>query len=73
MPVLHISQIGLRSVSGAHFRDISGVGALAKIVALLRRAGRSVDVVGDNEASADIVDTFAWRDKTGVEMGVVPH
>ncbi len=33
-------------VTGAHFWDISGVGALDKIVARLRRDGRTVEVVG---------------------------
>lgn len=60
-------------VSKAHFWDISGVGALDKIVARLRRDGREVEMIGYNEASADIVDRFALHDKTGVEMGVVPH
>lgn len=60
-------------VSAAHFWDISGVGALDKIVARLRRDGRTVEVVGYNRASADIIDRFALHDKTGVEMGAVPH
>ncbi len=60
-------------VSGAHFWDISGVGALDKIVGRLRRDGRTVEVVGYNRASADLVDRFALHDKTGVELGVVPH
>lgn len=60
-------------VSRAHFWDISGVGALDKIVDRLRRAGRNVAVIGYNEASADIVDRFALHDKTGVELGAVPH
>jgi sulfate permease, SulP family len=60
-------------VSMAHFWDISGVGALDKIVARLRRDGRDVEVIGYNKASADLVDRFALHDKTGVEMGVVPH
>ncbi|MFC6620091.1 SulP family inorganic anion transporter [Novosphingobium panipatense] len=60
-------------VSGAHFWDISGVGALDRIVDRLRREGRSVDVIGYNRASADIVDRFALHDKTGVETGAVPH
>jgi len=55
------------------FLDISGVGALDKIVARLRRDGRTVEVVGYNRASPDIVDRFALHDKTDVEMGVVPH
>lgn len=60
-------------VTGAHFWDISGVGALDKIVARLRRDGRDVEVIGYNRASADIVDRFALHDKTGVEMGLAPH
>ena len=63
----------LIDVSAAHFWDISGVGALDKIVAKLRREGRSVEVVGYNRASADIIDKFALHDKTGVEIGMVPH
>lgn len=60
-------------VSGAHFWDISGVGALDKIVARLRREGKAVEVIGYNRASADLVDRFALHDKTGVEIGAVPH
>ncbi|AMK20164.1 MULTISPECIES: SulP family inorganic anion transporter [Sphingobium] len=60
-------------VSGAHFWDISAVGALDKIVARLRREGQMVNVIGYNRASADIVDRFALHDKTGVEIGTVPH
>ncbi|MCB2079996.1 MAG: SulP family inorganic anion transporter, partial [Novosphingobium sp.] len=59
--------------SRAHFWDISGVGALDKIVARLRGEGREVRVVGLNQASADIVDKFALEDKTGFELGIVPH
>lgn len=60
-------------VSAAHFWDISGVAALDKIVARLRRDGREVEVVGYNQASADLLDKFALFDKTGVEMGLTPH
>ncbi len=60
-------------VSAAHFWDISAVGALDKIVARLRREGRSVDVIGYNRASADLIDRFALHDKTGVEIGLTPH
>lgn len=63
----------LIDVSGAHFWDISGVGALDKIIARLRRDGCTVDVIGYNRASADIVDRFALHDKTGVESGLAPH
>ncbi|MEH3104742.1 MAG: SulP family inorganic anion transporter [Sphingomonas phyllosphaerae] len=60
-------------VSAAHFWDISAVAALDKIVARLRRDGALVEVVGYNEASADLVDRFALHDKTGVELGITPH
>ncbi|MEL0210585.1 MAG: STAS domain-containing protein, partial [Novosphingobium sp.] len=60
-------------VSQAHFWDISAVGALDKIVARLRRDGRDVSVIGYNAASADIIDRFALHDKTGFELGAVPH
>jgi len=60
-------------VSAAHFWDISAVAALDKVVARLRRGGARVEVVGYNRASADIVDRFALHDKTGVEMGIIPH
>jgi SulP family sulfate permease len=63
----------LIDVSAAHFWDISGVGALDKIVAKLRRDGQGVEVVGYNRASADIIDKFALHDKTGVEIGLAPH
>ncbi|MGK6321784.1 SulP family inorganic anion transporter [Sphingomonas sp. DT-51] len=60
-------------VGGAHFWDISGVAALDKVVARLRRDGRKVEVIGYNRASADLIDRFALHDKTGVELGAVPH
>jgi SulP family sulfate permease len=63
----------LIDMTAAHFWDISGVAALDKIVARLRRDGRDVEMIGYNQASADIVDRFALHDKTGVEMGAVPH
>ncbi|SEJ76537.1 sulfate permease, SulP family [Sphingomonas sp. OV641] len=60
-------------VTAAHFWDISAVGALDKIVARLRREGSIVSIIGYNKASADLVDRFALHDKTGVELGAVPH
>jgi sulfate permease, SulP family len=63
----------LNDMTGAHFWDILAVGALDKIVARLRREGRMVDMVSYNRASADIVDKFALHDKTGFEIGAVPH
>jgi len=69
----HRAERVLIDVTAAHFWDISGVGALDKIVARLRRDGREVEVVGYNKASADIVDRFALHDKTGFELGLAPH
>jgi SulP family sulfate permease len=60
-------------MTAAHFWDISAVAALDKIVARLKREGRKVGMIGYNEASADIVDRFALHDKTGLEIGAVPH
>ncbi|AKH43985.1 SulP family sulfate permease [Altererythrobacter atlanticus] len=60
-------------VTGAHFWDISAIGSLDKVVERMRRNGRSVQVVGLNQASADLVDKFALTDKTGVEIGLAPH
>ncbi len=63
----------LIDMTGAHFWDISAVAALDKIVARLRRDGVRVELVGYNRASADIIDRFALHDKTGFEIGAVPH
>ncbi|MXO84487.1 STAS domain-containing protein [Altererythrobacter aurantiacus] len=60
-------------VSKAHFWDISAIGALDKVVERMRRNGRSVQVLGLNEASTDLVDKFALTDKTGVETSLAPH
>ncbi|ARU15392.1 SulP family inorganic anion transporter [Croceicoccus marinus] len=63
----------LIDVTAAHFWDISAVGALDKVVERMRRNGRSVQVVGLNRASSDLVDKYALTDKTGVEIGLAPH
>ncbi|WP_183030078.1 SulP family inorganic anion transporter [Altericroceibacterium spongiae] len=60
-------------VTGAHFWDISAIDALDKVVERMRRNGRSVQVLGLNRASADLVDRYANTDKTGVEIGLAPH
>jgi SulP family sulfate permease len=63
----------LIDMTGAHFWDISAVAALDKVVARLRRDGCEVAMLGYNSASADIIDKFALHDKTGFEIGAVPH
>lgn len=47
----------------AHFWDISAVYALDKAVIKLRREGAIVKIVGQNEASATIIDRFGVHDK----------
>ncbi|MBC2885725.1 SulP family inorganic anion transporter [Ochrobactrum sp. CM-21-5] len=47
----------------AHLWDITAVGALDKIVLKFRQAGSEVEVLGFNEASADMIDRFALHDK----------
>jgi SulP family sulfate permease len=60
-------------VTAAHFWDISAIGVLDKVVDRMRRNGRSVQIIGLNQASANLVDRFALTDKTGVETGLAPH
>lgn len=47
----------------AHLWDITAIGALDKIVLKFRQAGDEVEVLGFNEASADMIDRFALHDK----------
>ena len=44
-----------------------------EVVERMRMHGRSVQVVGLNEASADLVDRHGATDRTGVEIGLAPH
>ena len=50
-------------VTRAHFWDISAVYALDKAVIKLRKEGKEVEVVGQNEASRTIIDRFGIYDK----------
>jgi SulP family sulfate permease len=50
-------------VSGAHFWDISAVGALDRVVLKGRRHGRDMQVLGLNAASATLVERFGVHDK----------
>lgn len=47
----------------AHFWDLTGVGALDKVVLRFRREGAEVELIGMNEASATIVDKLGVFDK----------
>src|SRR5690606_2066358 len=60
-------------VSGAHFWDLSAVGALDKVVLKFRREGTRVDVVGLNEASRTLIDRLGVQDKPGAESLVGEH
>jgi SulP family sulfate permease len=59
-------------VSRAHLWDITAVGALEKVVIKFRRAGIDVEVLGFNQASADMVDRFALHDKAEREGASAP-
>jgi SulP family sulfate permease len=50
-------------VSKAHFWDISAVYALDKSVIKLRREGAEVEIIGQNDATATIIDRFGIHDK----------
>jgi SulP family sulfate permease len=50
-------------VSGAHFWDITAIGALDGIIHKLRRHGADVKIIGMNEASATMVERFGTHHK----------
>jgi SulP family sulfate permease len=60
-------------VSGAHFWDVTAVGALDKVVIKFRRQGTQVDIIGMNEASATIVDKFGIHDKPDALEQSIKH
>ena len=60
-------------VSGAHFWDLSAVGALDKVVLKFRREGTRVDIVGLNDASATLVDRLGVHDKPDAERLMGGH
>lgn len=60
-------------VSGAHFWDITAIGALDKAVVKFRRAGVHVQVDGLNQASATLVARFGVHDKPDVAVGAIGH
>ncbi|CAM3868753.1 SulP family inorganic anion transporter [Arcobacter cloacae] len=50
-------------VSRAHFWDVTAVYALDKSVIKLKKEGKIVEVIGQNEASKTIIDRFGIHDK----------
>lgn len=47
----------------AHFWDVTAVYSLDKAVMKLRKEGKEVEVIGQNEASSTIIDRFGIHDK----------
>ena len=60
-------------VSNAHFWDLSGVGALDKVVIKFRREGARVEILGMNQASATMVDKLGVHDKPDAERLMGGH
>jgi SulP family sulfate permease len=60
-------------VDGAHFWDISAIGALDRVVLKARRHGRAVEVIGLNHASATMVERFAVHDKDEAPVAPSAH
>ncbi len=50
-------------VSGAHFWDLSAVGALDRVILKFRREGVAVEIIGMDEASRTLVDRLGVADK----------
>jgi len=60
-------------VHDAHFWDISATGMLDKITQRLQAEGKKVEIIGLNEASADIVDKYGEHEEPFESLGVVGH
>ena len=60
-------------VSGAHFWDLTAVGALDKVVLKFRREGTQVEVAGMDEASATLVGRLGVHDKPAAERLMGDH
>jgi len=60
-------------VHDAHFWDISATGMLDKITQRLQGEGKTVQIIGLNEASADIVDKFGEHEEPFQSLGTVGH
>ena len=57
----------------AHFWDLTGVGALDKVVLKFRREGTEVEILGMNEASATIVEKLGIHDKPDAMELMLKH
>ena len=63
----------LIDLTHAHFWDITAVSSLDKVVLKLRKQGRTVEVIGLNEASATLVDKFAIHNKPDAIERLMHH
>jgi sulfate permease, SulP family len=57
----------------AHFWDITAIGALDSVVLKFRREGTVVEILGLNDASTTMVDTFALHDKPDAAARLLAH
>ena len=60
-------------VHSAHFWDISATGILDKIVERLKNEGKTVEIIGLNQASATLVEKYSENEKPFESLGVVGH
>lgn len=60
-------------VHEAHFWDISATGMLDKIVMRLRKEGKTVEIIGLNEASATLIDKYGEHQRPFKSLGTVGH
>ncbi len=57
----------------AHFWDITAIAALDTVVLKFRREGTVVEIIGLNDASTTMVDTFALHDKPDAAARLLAH
>ena len=60
-------------VSRSHFWDLTAVGALDKVVLKFRREGTTVELVGMNPPTANIVERLAIYDKSDAQELMMNH
>lgn len=60
-------------LSGAHFWDLTAIGALDKVVFKLRATGAQVQVSGLNAASASLLARYGRHDKLDGQGGLTGH
>lgn len=60
-------------VSGAHFWDLTAVGALDRVVLKFRGEGKRVELLGMNDASAGLVGKLGTHHKAGANAAPIGH